>query len=80
VLGHESLFSQIVPAYVGPAPDLIPYFLGLLAWAGMAVAGILAWPVSAVIGRFRKAGSQGTQPPRSNLPESPGETCPNKSA
>ena len=50
MLGHDNLFS-----YVGPAPDFIPYFLGLVAWAGMALAGILAWPVSAVIGRFRRA-------------------------
>jgi len=53
VLGNDSLFS-----YVGPAPDFIPYFLGLVAWAGMALAGILAWPVSAVIGRFRRTAGQ----------------------
>src|SRR6516225_1941870 len=41
VLGNDSLFS-----YVGPAPDFIPYFLGLVAWAGMALAGILASAVS----------------------------------
>ena len=80
MLGHDSLFS-----YVGPPPDFLPYFLGLLAWAGMALAGILAWPISAVIGRFRRAGGHGApqrknQLPITNLPESADETYANRTA
>lgn len=48
--------SSGVFAY-GPAPgvELIPYFLGLLAWAGLAFTTILLWPLSALLRRFRKA-------------------------
>ena len=48
----------------GPAPDaeLIPYFLGLLTWAGFALAAVLLWPVSALLRRLRRKKDQG-QPP-----------------
>jgi hypothetical protein len=47
-------------AYAGPGPglELIPYFLGLLAWAGMAVGAVILWPVSALLRRLRKARAQ----------------------
>ncbi len=44
----------------GPAPDaeLIPYFLGLLTWAGFALAAVLLWPVSALLRRLRRKKDQ----------------------
>jgi hypothetical protein len=40
----------------GPAPglELIPYFLGLLAWAGLAVVAVLLAPFSALVRRIRR--------------------------
>jgi hypothetical protein len=37
-------------AYAGPGAglELIPYFFGLLAWAGAAFVAILLWPISAL--------------------------------
>ena len=39
----------------GPAPgvELIPYFLGLAAWVGMAFLAILLAPFSALLRRLR---------------------------
>lgn len=39
----------------GPAPgvELIPYFLGLAAWVGMAFLAILWAPISALLRRLR---------------------------
>ena len=41
----------------GPAPgvELIPYFLGLAAWAGLALLAILLAPFSALLRRLRRA-------------------------
>jgi hypothetical protein len=40
----------------GPAPGLefIAYFLGLLAWVGMALAAVLLAPLSALLRRLRR--------------------------
>jgi len=40
----------------GPAPglELIPYFLGLLAWAGLAIGAVLLSPISALLRRLRR--------------------------
>jgi hypothetical protein len=40
----------------GPAPgvELIPYFLGLLAWVGLAVGAVLLAPIRALLRRLRK--------------------------
>ena len=48
----------------GPAPDaeLIPYFLGLLTWAGFALAAVVLWPVSALFRRLRRKKDQGQTP------------------
>jgi hypothetical protein len=45
----------------GPAPEmeLIPYFLGLLTWAGLALAAFILWPVSALFRRLRRKKDQG---------------------
>jgi hypothetical protein len=39
----------------GPAPgvELIPYFLGLLAWVGLTLASVLLSPISALLRRLR---------------------------
>lgn len=48
----------------GPAPgvELIPYFLGLAAWVGMAFLAILLAPFSALLRRLRK--NKNTPPPQ----------------
>jgi hypothetical protein len=42
--------SSAIWAY-GPMPgiELIPYFLGLLAWVGLALAGIFRLPIAALV-------------------------------
>jgi hypothetical protein len=35
--------------------ELIPYFLGLLAWAGLTFVTVLLWPLTMLLRRFRKA-------------------------
>ena len=58
-----SVFPSLPPvsgtllAY-GPAPgvELIPYFLGLAAWAGLAFVAILMAPFSALLRRLRRRG------------------------
>jgi hypothetical protein len=63
----------------GPAPglELIPYFLGLLAWAGLALTAVVLWPLAALRRRFRRdrgtpqGGPRGE--PLTPPPESPGE-------
>jgi hypothetical protein len=64
----------------GPAPgvELIPYFLGLVAWMGVAFATVLLWPLSALLRRFRRARrAEETGPSREPLatsaPESSGQ-------
>jgi hypothetical protein len=51
-----------VPAY-GPSPgmEFIPYFLALLAWVGVALAGVLLWPISVLLRRLRR--TRGVDPP-----------------
>lgn len=62
------LFGALV-AY-GPAPgvELIPYFLGLLVWAGLAVSALLLSPITALIRRIR--GKSGAVPPPDTEPSS----------
>jgi hypothetical protein len=64
----------------GPAPgiELIPYFLALLAWVGVALGSILLSPITALLRLFRRR--RGTPPPEpasepkaAPVPESPGE-------
>jgi hypothetical protein len=64
----------------GPAPgvELIPYFLALLGWVGLAFSAILVAPVAALLRRLRrKRGAPAPDPKREPLiesvPESPGE-------
>ena len=71
--------SAGVLAY-GPAPglELIPYFLGLLAWAGLAFLAVLLSPITALLRRLRRTRSTPPaepkgQPMTASAPESPGE-------
>ncbi len=61
-LSFPLLVPDRVLAYVGPGAgvELIPYFLGLLTWAGMACGAVLLWPVMAALRRLRgaKAGEE----------------------
>ncbi len=71
--GRDPLFVTLALLY-GPVPgvELIPYFLGLLAWAGLAIAAVLLAPLRALIRRLRKI--RGNPPPvpmsESTTPES----------
>lgn len=40
----------------GPVPgvEFLPYFLGLVAWAGLALLAVLLSPFSALLRRFRR--------------------------
>jgi hypothetical protein len=70
VLGHNCLHFLVLPvmlfippavfadvlAYAGPGTgmELIPYFMGLLAWIGTAFGAVILWPIVAFFRRFRK--------------------------
>ena len=56
VLDFIPFLTGGVLAY-GPAPglELIPYFLGLLAWAGLAIGAVLLSPISALLRRLRRS-------------------------
>jgi hypothetical protein len=42
----------------GPGVELIPYFLGLLAWMGLALAAVLGTPLSALLRLVRRRRGQ----------------------
>jgi hypothetical protein len=60
VPGPDPVFLAMPAAFgavlYGPVPgvEFIPYFLGLLAWAGLAVAAILTAPFAALLRRLRR--------------------------
>jgi hypothetical protein len=69
----------------GPAPgvELIPYFLGLLAWLGVALVAILRSPISALVRRLRSARGAPPAQPKNELmtmpaPESPAPMDPHE--
>jgi hypothetical protein len=75
----------IVVAY-GPAPglELLPYFLGLLAWAGLALSAFLLAPIAALIRRLRGARAAvppapGNEPVPSTALQPPGDASHGKS-
>ncbi len=57
-MAGPDLFSSLAcaPFAYGPAPGLefITYFLGLVAWVGMALAAVLLAPLSALLRRLRR--------------------------
>jgi hypothetical protein len=59
---HFALLPAFGALLYGPAPgvELIPYFLGLLAWAGVAVGAVLLSPILALLRRLRRG--RGTPP------------------
>ncbi len=72
--GPDPSFLDPVLAY-GPAPgmELIPYFLALLAWVAMALAGVLLWPLTNLLRRLRRGRAPRTgaesEPLTAPLPE-----------
>jgi hypothetical protein len=56
----------------GPAPgiELIPYFLGLLAWLGLALGSILLSPITALL-RLLRRGRRPTPPETASEPKTP---------
>jgi hypothetical protein len=75
VPGPDPLFPafDVLLAY-GPVPgvELIPYFLGLLAWVGLALCAVFRAPFTALIRRFRRAKSPAAAKPDS-VPEQIGD-------
>lgn len=57
----------------GPAPgvELIPYFLGLAAWIGMAFFAVLLAPFSALLRRLRRG--KNAPPPAEPKTEEPAD-------
>jgi hypothetical protein len=55
-LAVVAVFPGQASAYVGPGPgmEMIPYFMSLLAWAGVAMGGVLLWPITSFLNRIRK--------------------------
>lgn len=76
--GPESFFalpplSGDLWAY-GPAPgvELIPYFLGLATWAGLALLAVLLAPFSALLRRLRR--TKNAPPPQPSSEETADKT------
>jgi hypothetical protein len=69
VPGPDSPFTVASLLY-GPVPgvELIPYFLGLLAWVGVAIAAVLLSPIRALIRRLRNLRSNPRAEPMSQSP------------
>jgi hypothetical protein len=59
-------------AYVGlgPGQELIPYFLGLLAWAGAAFLAVLQWPIYALRQRLARRRQHTAEPVAVTVQES----------
>jgi hypothetical protein len=57
VRGPDYLPELFGALLYGPAPgvELIPYFLGLLGWMGLALAAIFLAPITALLRRLRRA-------------------------
>ncbi len=66
----DSLFAY------GPAPgmEFIPYFLGLLAWVGLAVGSFHQWPITAFLRRLRRGKNAPPAAPVSETPSAPEPT------
>ena len=65
----------VVLAYgPGPPVDLIPYFLALAGWAGLALAAVLLSPLTALIRFLRRIrGAPPDRPKRAPSPDSSDE-------
>jgi hypothetical protein len=74
VSGAEYLLAALDPLVgYGPVPgvELIPYFLGLLAWVGLALASIVLSPLSALLRRLRRGRSAPPPEPASEAMTAP---------
>jgi len=60
------LDGSFLLAYAGPGAglELIPYFMGLVAWSGIAFAAVLCRPVVALIGFLKRSGKRPKGTPR----------------
>ena len=47
--------AQPAMAYVGPGPEMMGYFLSMMAWVGVAFLSFLSWPIYALLRRLRGA-------------------------
>ena len=52
--GPDSFIGALVAYSPGPGLELIPYFVGLVTWAGLAFAAIFLSPVAAFLRRMRR--------------------------
>ncbi|HVX12538.1 MAG TPA: hypothetical protein VHC22_15260 [Pirellulales bacterium] len=58
----------------GPGPELIPYFMALLSFVGVALLAVLQWPVSMLLGyvsKIRRRGGQSNRPPQAGPSDLP---------
>src|SRR6516225_4251802 len=62
-------------AYVGGGPEvqLLPYFLSLLVWVGLAAGAVLLWPIHALIRRLRGRSAKAPDVANETAPDAPGE-------
>ncbi len=51
------MLTNEASAYAGPmpGPEVMGYFMSLIAWMGVAFSSLLLWPLHALRQRFRKA-------------------------
>lgn len=68
--------GPVVGYVAGPGAEFIPYFLGLLAFAGTALFAIVLWPFRALLRQLRRGKAvpsvrQGDDPAPAAAPELP---------
>lgn len=71
-----ALLEASGPLAYGPNPglELIPYFLGLLGWVGLAFTAILLAPLSALLRRIRRGRRPAPAEPKTDpAPEQGGD-------
>ena len=71
--------AALVAYSPGPGLELVPYFLGLLTWAGLAFAAIFLAPITAFVRRVCKMWRGAAEAPKKDAanesaPKSPAET------
>jgi hypothetical protein len=83
LFGYERPGGLLAYVGLGPGQEFIPYFFGLLAWAGAAFLAILQWPLFALLRRFRRdreVQKEPAPPPeKENVPVASAEGSPDRS-